>query len=345
MASKVHLVHRSQPFLNCPSSSKDFNLTSSRGIKCCKRLGRFDVFKKLNIAPVCCTFSCWSQCFHRQADHWRGRIACFQQFWRAFPRHKTHTFLYLGFGFFLHAFVKTPSPTKTRPAGKRLDYSLSRTPHLVHQGVVLRCQSSFPPGQFVGHLPQNSLHRNMFEVRHGILLQQFQIQLLMLLKAACDSIHVQAVPRSTHHASFVIWSYLESKFWTSPDIHSKLFYPHHMLNCLQWTVHCHKLPSVRSCYDSWRQGTPAYQKIAKICSKIIWLGYFWVKRTFSNLSTEFDQERRLGCNWHLCWPCLMSAREAGTLVQRANTSLASYLSSCTNTTHSIFLFHHLRLQP
>ena len=46
MASEVHLVHRSQPFLNCPSSSKDFNLTSSRGIKCCKGPGRFDKFKK-----------------------------------------------------------------------------------------------------------------------------------------------------------------------------------------------------------------------------------------------------------------------------------------------------------
>lgn len=73
--SEVYLVHRSQPFLNWPSSSKDFNLTSSSGIKCCKGEDRF-VFKKLNISPVCCTFSCWSQCFHRQADHWRGRIAC-----------------------------------------------------------------------------------------------------------------------------------------------------------------------------------------------------------------------------------------------------------------------------
>ena len=29
----------SQPFLNCPSSSKDFNFTSSKGIKCCKLSG------------------------------------------------------------------------------------------------------------------------------------------------------------------------------------------------------------------------------------------------------------------------------------------------------------------
>ena len=48
-ASEVHLVHRSQPFLNCPSSSKDFNLTSSRGIKCCKMRGRFWVYKVKNV--------------------------------------------------------------------------------------------------------------------------------------------------------------------------------------------------------------------------------------------------------------------------------------------------------
>ena len=30
-----HLVQMSQPFLNCPSSSRDLSLTSSRGIRCC----------------------------------------------------------------------------------------------------------------------------------------------------------------------------------------------------------------------------------------------------------------------------------------------------------------------
>jgi len=34
-AKDLPLVHRSHPFLNWPSSSNDFNLTSSRGIKCC----------------------------------------------------------------------------------------------------------------------------------------------------------------------------------------------------------------------------------------------------------------------------------------------------------------------
>ena len=74
---QVHLVHRSHPFLNCPSSSNDFNLTSSRGIKCWKGKDRFVNSKsKMSYIPVCCTFSCWSQCSHIQADHWRGRIAC-----------------------------------------------------------------------------------------------------------------------------------------------------------------------------------------------------------------------------------------------------------------------------
>ena len=85
---------------------------------------------------------------------------------RAFETQIQETVLYsiqyLGLGFFLHAFVKTPSPTKTRPVGKPLwkIKTFQDTPHLVHQGVVLRCQSNLPPGQFVGHSPQNSLHRN-----------------------------------------------------------------------------------------------------------------------------------------------------------------------------------------
>ena len=76
------------------------------------------------------------------------------------------TDLHLGFGFFLHAFVKTPSPTKTRPEGKLLRKhlkikTLKDCPYLVRQGVVLRCQSNLLPGQFVEHWPQNSLHTNL----------------------------------------------------------------------------------------------------------------------------------------------------------------------------------------
>ena len=75
-------------------------------------------------------------------------------------------FKYLGFGFFLHAFVKTPSPTKTRPEGKLLRKhlkikTLKDCPYLVRQGVVLRCQSNLLPGQFVEHWPQNSLRTNL----------------------------------------------------------------------------------------------------------------------------------------------------------------------------------------
>ena len=77
----------SQPFLNWPSSSKDFNFTSSKGIKCCN--GRIWVqFNYNNIPPACCTFSCWSQCFHRRADHWRGKTAYFRKYKLWAPRDK-----------------------------------------------------------------------------------------------------------------------------------------------------------------------------------------------------------------------------------------------------------------
>ena len=61
-----------------------------------------------------------------------------------------------------------------------------------------------------------------------------------------------------------------------------------------------------------------------------------MKHTFSDLSTEIDQERRyIGCNWHLCWPCLMSAREAGTLVQRQSKHLSHLPTPKVPTTHVI----------
>ena len=153
----------SQPFLNWPSSSKDFNFTSSKGIKCCN--GQIWVqFNYNNIPPACCTFSCWSQCFHRQADHWRGRIACLLKSIVSLSRHELHrrqsyTWVLV---FFCTLWSKLPHPLKLDLQESLKDFSSQ--PYLVHQGVVLRCQSSFPPGQFVGHLPQNSLHRNMFEV-------------------------------------------------------------------------------------------------------------------------------------------------------------------------------------
>ena len=68
------------------------------------------------------------------------------------------TDLHLGFGFFLHAFVKTPSPTNTRPEGMKA-VSKIESFHLARREVGRKCQSIPPPGQSGEHLPRSSLHR------------------------------------------------------------------------------------------------------------------------------------------------------------------------------------------
>jgi len=74
---------------------------------------------------VCCTFSCWLQCFHRRADHWRGRIA-----WA------------LAFSCMLLSIPPLP-----------------QEPCLELPVVALKYQSITQPGQSVEHLPQSSLDK------------------------------------------------------------------------------------------------------------------------------------------------------------------------------------------
>ena len=84
-------------------------------------------------------------------------------------------------------------------------------------------------------------------------------------------------PPITPPSSCLALSY--QPFHTStPPSHAKL-----MDEVLCLALHCYKLPSVRSCPDSWRQGTPAYQKFEKNHSKICQFNGFWVKHTYSPL--------------------------------------------------------------
>ena len=55
-------------------------------------------------------------------------------------------------------------------------------------------------------------------------------------------------------------------------------------------------------------------------TKYSWLSLWYTLFWFS--SSDGSQKGRMGCYWHLCWPCLMSAREAGTLVRKEQTPLA-----------------------
>ena len=78
-ANDFPLVHINQPFLKVPSSSRGSNLTSSRGMTCC----RLYFMLLITILP--------------------------------YTNKSLNKKNILGFGFFLQAFVRTPSASRTRP--------------------------------------------------------------------------------------------------------------------------------------------------------------------------------------------------------------------------------------
>ena len=146
------------------------------------------------------------------------------------------------------------------------------------------------------------------------------------MKAACDSIQVQAIPWSTHHASFIVFGplLLPYPFHTTPPSHAKLMGEALCLHCT--ATNCHLLdPALILIAEGI-----AYKltkNLTTFSAKIFSLISFMGETYFLWLIDQYCPAEKVGCNWHLCWPCLMSVREAGTLVQRgrANTSPAFYL--------------------
>ena len=156
------------------------------------------------------------------------------------------------------------------------------------------------------------------------------------LKTACESIQVQAVPWSTHHHTFVMSEFVS----LLSSIHT--IAPPCMLNwwvrCCAWTAtNCHLLdPAVIAegrAHSLARKNT----KFAEFFTHT-----FSGETYFFQLIDQNWPAEEVGCNWHLCWPCLMSAGEAGTLVQRQNKHLScTYLTPTptlkgTNNTHHLF---------
>ena len=70
-----------------------------------------------------------------------------------------------------------------------------------------------------------------------------------------------------------------------------------------------------------KQGTPLVPKIAKFAAKSVSLIILGEAYFLQLIDRNWPGEK-LGCNWHLCWPCVMSAREAGTLVHSQSKHLS-----------------------
>ena len=129
-----------------------------------------------------------------------------------------------------------------------------------------------------------------------------------------------------------------------------------LLSMLYWSMrlcdccvkHSQKTPSVWSCSEILLWST--HPKVNTCWTKYSWLSLWYTLFWFS--SSDGSQKGRVGCYWHLCWPCLMSAREAGTLVRKEQTPLAC---NCLPTPPKetppadvilwISSSHHLRMQP
>ena len=125
-------------------------------------------------------------------------------------------------------------------------------------------------------------------------------------KSACDSVQVQTVPGSSHHNAVVMLLLLLSMLYWS------------MRLCDCCVKHSQKTPSVWSCIEILHWST--HPKVNTCWTKYSWLSPKYTLFWFS--SSDGSQKGRVGCYWHLCWPCLMSAREAGTLVREEQTPLA-----------------------
>ena len=119
-------------------------------------------------------------------------------------------------------------------------------------------------------------------------------------------------------------------YHTSSFYFDSLHYPYCHTSFTCWTdrwgavpaLQSHKLPSVRSWRDCKKQATPIVPKKLQNLQQNQLTEYFQVKHTFSQLIDRNWPGEKLGCNWHLCWPCVMSAREAGTLVHRQSKHLS-----------------------